>query len=105
MQRFSIDGYASIERRGGPDALLPSELAHDEETLTLKMLSDDLLYYGRERAPFLLQPIAIDDHREARGFDSAGRGLALVHQELEGLGRLVPGLRASSGPRQTLADG
>jgi hypothetical protein len=48
-QRFSIDGYVSLERRGHADALLPSELAHDDEVFEQKALSDDLLYYGHER--------------------------------------------------------
>jgi len=48
-QRFSIDGYASVERRGNVDALLPGELAHDDDMFLLKALSDDLLYYGHER--------------------------------------------------------
>jgi hypothetical protein len=50
-QRFSIDGYASVERRGNLDNLLPGELAHDNEIFTLKALSDDLLFYGHERQP------------------------------------------------------
>jgi len=48
-QRFSIDGYASVERRGNVDALLPGELAHDDDVFVQKALSDDLLYYGHER--------------------------------------------------------
>ena len=48
-QRFSIDGYVSIERRGNADALLPGELAHDDDVFEQKALSDDLLYYGHER--------------------------------------------------------
>ncbi len=82
VQRFSIDGYASIERRGSPDALLPSELAHDEETLTLKMLSDDLLYYGRERAPDSgrrLTYLLVDASASMRGTRQVfARGLALA---------------------------
>ena len=48
-QRFSIDGYVSVERRGNPDALLPGELAHDDDVFEQKALADDLLYYGHER--------------------------------------------------------
>jgi hypothetical protein len=82
VQRFSIDGYASIERRGSMDALLPSELAHDEETLTLKALSDDLLYYGRERAPDAgrrLSYLLVDASASMRGTRQVfARGLALA---------------------------
>src|SRR3954469_11002833 len=48
-QRFSVDGYASVERRGTPEALLPSEIAHDEEMFAQRALSEELLYYGHER--------------------------------------------------------
>lgn len=48
-QRLTIDGYASVERRGSLDAILPSELAHDDDTFAHKVLSDELLYYGHER--------------------------------------------------------
>ena len=82
VQRFSIDGYASIERHGSPDALLPSELAHDAETLTLKALSDDLLYYGRERAPEAgrrLTYLLVDSSASMRGTRQVfARGLALA---------------------------
>ena len=39
-QRFSIDGYVSVERRGNVDALLPGELAHDDDVCAQKALSD-----------------------------------------------------------------
>ncbi|HEY4184777.1 MAG TPA: hypothetical protein VGP07_06885 [Polyangia bacterium] len=82
VQRFAIDGYASIERRGSLDALVPSELAHDEETLTLKALSDDLLYYGRERSPDAgrrLTYLLVDASASMRGTRQVfARGLALA---------------------------
>ena len=56
-QRFSIDGFASVERRGNVDALLPSELAHDDDVFVLKALSDDLLYYGHERQNEVARPL------------------------------------------------
>jgi hypothetical protein len=81
-QRFSIDGYASVERRGNPDALLPSELAHDEEVFALKALSDDLLYYGHERRPDAvrrLHYILVDASASMRGAREVfARGLALA---------------------------
>ncbi|HEY8923367.1 MAG TPA: hypothetical protein VIU64_03240 [Polyangia bacterium] len=82
VQRFAIDGYASIERRGSIDALLPSELAHDEEAFTLKALSDDLLYYARERSPDAgrrLTYLLVDASASMRGTRQVfARGLALA---------------------------
>ncbi|HEV3032999.1 MAG TPA: hypothetical protein VG319_15245 [Polyangia bacterium] len=81
-QRFSIDGYASVERRGNLDALLPSELAHDDEVFGLKALSDDLLYYGHERRPDAarrLHYILVDASASMRGAREVfARGLALA---------------------------
>jgi hypothetical protein len=82
VQRFAIDGYASIERRGTVDALLPSELAHDEEVFTQKALADDLLYYGRERAPEggrRMNLLLVDSSASMRGARQVfARGLALA---------------------------
>jgi len=81
-QRFSIDGFASVERRGNVDALLPSELAHDDETFVLKALSDDLLYYGHERQNEVTRPlhyILVDGSASMRGAREVfARGLALA---------------------------
>jgi hypothetical protein len=81
-QRFSIDGYASIERRGNLDALLPGELAHDDEVFGVKTLSDDLLYYGHERRPDAarrLHYVLVDASASMRGAREVfARGLALA---------------------------
>ena len=81
-QRFSIDGYASVERRGNVDALLPSELAHDDDVFVLKALSDDLLYYGHERQNEVARPlhyILVDGSASMRGAREVfARGLALA---------------------------
>jgi hypothetical protein len=81
-QRFSIDGYASVERRGNLDNLLPGELAHDNEIFTLKALSDDLLFYGHERQPDTgrkLHYVLIDASASMRGTRQVfARGLALA---------------------------
>jgi hypothetical protein len=81
-QRFSIDGYASVERRGNIDALLPGELAHDDDMFVLKALSDDLLYYGHERqqeAAGKLHYVLIDSSASMRGAREVfARGLALA---------------------------
>jgi hypothetical protein len=82
VQKFSIDGYASIERRGAIDALLPSELAHDEEVFAQKALGDDLLYYARERAPDAgrrVNLLLVDASASMRGVRQVfARGLALA---------------------------
>lgn len=81
-QRFSIDGYASVERRGSLDALLPGELAHDDDGFALKALSDDLLYYGHERqhdSGRKLHYVLIDASASMRGTRQVfARGLALA---------------------------
>jgi hypothetical protein len=81
-QRFSIDGYASVERRGSLDALLPGELAHDDDMFALKALSDDLLYYGHERqhdSGRKLHYVLIDASASMRGTRQVfARGLALA---------------------------
>lgn len=81
-QRFSIDGFASVERRGHVDALLPSELAHDDDVFVLKALCDDLLYYGHERqneASRRLHYLLVDGSASMRGAREVfARGLALA---------------------------
>ena len=81
-QRFSIDGFASVERRGNVDALLPSELAHDDDAFVLKALTDDLLYYGHERQNEVTRPlhyILVDGSASMRGAREVfARGLALA---------------------------
>jgi hypothetical protein len=81
-QRFSIDGYASVERRGNVDQLLPGELAHDDDMFLLKVLSDDLLYYGHERqqeAARKVHYVLIDASASMRGAREVfARGLALA---------------------------
>jgi hypothetical protein len=89
VQRFSIDGYASIENRGQLDALLPGELAHDDETFAVRTLSDELLYYGRERAPEAgrrLNYVLVDASASMRGAREVfARGLALALAKKLGL--------------------
>lgn len=81
-QRFAIGGYASIEPRGPVHALLPSELAHDEDVFALKALSDDLWYYGHERPverPRQEHVILIDASASMRGVREVfARALALA---------------------------
>src|SRR5450432_4053180 len=117
VQRFSIDGYASIENRGQLDALLPGELAHDDETFAVRTLSDELLYYGRERAPEAgrrLNYVLVDASASMRGAREVfARGLALALAKKLGLlggdvwlrffdSRLHPRLDLGRGARRDL---
>jgi hypothetical protein len=81
-QRFAVDGYASVERRGAPGALLPSELAHDEDVFELRALSDELLYYGHERPQDggrRVHGVLVDASASMRGAREVfARGLALA---------------------------
>jgi hypothetical protein len=81
-QRFAVDGYASVERRGAPNALLPSELALDEEMFSQRALSDELLYYGHERpqeGSRRVHGILVDASASMRGVREVfARGLALA---------------------------
>jgi hypothetical protein len=43
VQTFTIDGYASIERRGNVDSLVLSELAYDREIFEQKVVDQELL--------------------------------------------------------------
>ncbi|HEX7599762.1 MAG TPA: hypothetical protein VF518_16210 [Polyangia bacterium] len=93
-QRFAIDGYASVERRGPIDALLSSELAHDPEVFAIKALSDELLYYGHDRPRDerrRVHGILIDGSASMRGVREVfGRGLALaLAKKLSLMGRSV----------------
>jgi hypothetical protein len=82
VQRFAVDGYASVERRGSVDALLPSELAHDPDTFAQRALSEELLYYGHERpheGSRRSHGILIDASASMRGSrEVVARGLGLA---------------------------
>lgn len=81
-QTFAVDGYASIERRGNPDALLPSELAHDPEVFSVKAVSDELLYYSHERpheGARRVHGVLVDASASMRGAREVfARGLAIA---------------------------
>lgn len=82
VQAFAFDGYTSLERRGTLDSLVPSELAHDDEVLELKLLEGDLLYFGRERRAQderRLAYLLVDSSASMRGQRQVfARGLALA---------------------------
>lgn len=82
VQRFAVGGYASVEPRGSPSALVPSELAHDDEMFQLKALTDDLLYFGHERpseGARREQMVLVDASASMRGMREVfARGLAIA---------------------------
>jgi hypothetical protein len=86
VQRFAVDGYASVERRGSVDAILPSELAHEADTFAQRALGDELLYYGHERpheGQRRSHGILIDASASMRGqreVMARGLGLALARK-------------------------
>ena len=86
VQRFAVDGYASVERRGSVDAILPSELAHEADTFAQRALGDELLYYGHERpheGQRRSHGILIDASASMRGqreVVARGLGLALARK-------------------------
>jgi hypothetical protein len=81
-QTFSVDGYASIERKGNIDSLVLSELAYDREIFEQKIVDNELLYYGRDKQredERRLQYLLIDCSASMRGQRQVfARGLALA---------------------------
>jgi hypothetical protein len=81
-QTFSVDGYASLERKGAVDSLVLSELAYDREIFEQKVADDELLYYGREKHQEderRLQYILVDSSASMRGRRQVfARGVALT---------------------------
>lgn len=81
-QTFSIDGYASIERRGGVDAIVLSEFAYDDDIFERKVIDNELYYYGHEKQRVddrAIHYLLIDSSASMRGDRQVfGRGLALT---------------------------
>ena len=81
-QVFSIDGYASIERHGSVDSVVLSEFAYDQDIFELKVLENELYYYGHEKEladQRQLQYILVDSSASMRGVREVfARGLALT---------------------------
>jgi hypothetical protein len=82
VQTFSVDGYASIERRGNLDSLILSEFAWDDDLFERKVIDDELYYYGHEKQrdeERRLQYILVDSSPSMRGVRQVfARGLALT---------------------------
>jgi hypothetical protein len=89
VQTFSVDGYASIERRGNVDALILSEFAYDADLFERKVIDDELYYYGHEKQREVerrLQYILVDSSPSMRGVRQVfARGLALTLAKKLGL--------------------
>ena len=81
-QSFSIDGYATLERRGSVDSVLLSEFAYPRDMFEQKVLDQELLYYGHEKETKeqrRLQYILVDCSASMRGVREVfARGLALT---------------------------
>lgn len=116
-QSHPTGGYAGLLSRGSLDALLPSELASDEELFYARFAQSELLYLGRERqveAPHPLHYILVDCSPSMRGLRQVfARGLALsLSQKLLRArlpvmirffdGRLHEAIRADQAPRRVL---
>jgi len=81
-QTFSMDGYASLERRGSLSSLVLSEFAYDDDLFDRKIVDDELYYYGHEREreeERRLEYILVDSSASMRGHRQVfARGLALT---------------------------
>ncbi len=82
QQSFSIDGYASIERRGNLDDLVLTQLAYDEEVFEQKLVDSELFYFTHEKQmenERRSHQVLVDGSASMRGVREVfARGLALA---------------------------
>jgi hypothetical protein len=82
QQAFSIDGYASIERRGNLDDLVLSQLALDEDIFEQKLVDNELFYFTHEKQvenEERTHLVLVDGSASMRGVREVfARGLALA---------------------------
>ncbi|MCK5800310.1 MAG: hypothetical protein KAI47_24135 [Deltaproteobacteria bacterium] len=82
VQSFSIDGYASVERRGSIESIVLSEFAYDDDIFIQKVVDNELYYYGHEKEHLeerSLHYILVDSSASMRGEREVfARGLALT---------------------------
>ncbi|MCX4244747.1 vWA domain-containing protein [Paraliomyxa miuraensis] len=82
QQAFSIDGYASIERRGNLDDLVLTQLAYDEEVFEQKLADGELFYFTHEKqhdSERRTHQVLVDGSASMRGVREVfARGLALA---------------------------
>ncbi|MEM6294639.1 MAG: hypothetical protein AAGA54_25415 [Myxococcota bacterium] len=82
QQSFSIDGYASIERRGNLDDLVLTQLAYDEDVFEQKLVDSELFYFTHEKQmenERRSHMVLVDGSASMRGVREVfARGLALA---------------------------
>lgn len=82
QQTFSIDGYASVERRGKLDDLVLSQLAYDEDLFEQKLVDNELFYFTHEKQmenERRSHQVLVDGSASMRGVREVfARGLALA---------------------------
>lgn len=81
-QTFSIDGYASVERRGKIDDLVLTQLALDEDVFEQKLVDNELFYFTHEKQmenERRTHQVLVDGSASMRGVREVfARGLALA---------------------------
>ncbi len=82
QQSFSIDGYASIERRGNLDDLVLTQLAYDDDVFEQKLVESELLFFTHEKQMENERrdhQVLVDGSASMRGVREVfARGLALA---------------------------
>jgi hypothetical protein len=82
QQAFSIDGYASIERRGNLDDLVLTQLAYPEHIFEQKLVDNELFYFTHEKQlenERRRHQVLVDGSASMRGVREVfARGLALA---------------------------
>ena len=82
QQRFSVDGYAGVARRGSLDSLVLSELAFDADLFDKRYVEHELFYYSHEKQQEedrRLHYLCVDASASMRGQRAVfARGLALT---------------------------
>lgn len=82
QQSFSIDGYASVERRGKLDDLVLSQLAYDDDLFAQKLVDNELFYFTHEKQmenERRTHQVLVDGSASMRGVREVfARGLALA---------------------------
>ncbi len=81
-QSFSIDGYASIERRGNVDDLVLTQLAYDNDIFEQRLVDGELFYFTHEKQmenERRVHQVLVDGSASMRGVREVfARGLALA---------------------------
>jgi len=81
-QTYAVDGYASVDNRGGIESLLPSELVYDDDIFDRRYLQKEQFFYAREKDHELkerLHYFIVDASASMRGLRTMfARGVALA---------------------------